>query len=1153
MLPGSPADAAVKPPSGLSQDTVTLDLALMYKLKGDELFISSAPTVITRQSYNRAAAELAGADLELSPPEQISLKLLKADIAYRTLLLDRDLSFWGAVRSLRPSSPTIHLQRMKNLLEQYSKVNSNIQEAAARNVDRDLTSAELGAIVAQQVTNLRTEGIASEKIAMQQEFAVEKQDRLDGRVVALRQDRQVLENQLEGAVSEARAASAALNSLITSAAIESIGIPAPVVSAMKDGKWERAVQAVILDQIATNPSVVSALGDIDQSVAEVAETIQTGHRLVQEGQQSLATLQAARETLRHPTIQGLTALGSQVYARLDEGTRRDWTAKVKAAVPAEGLVEMIDAVNDQPLARQLRDATVAYLSGNVRRVDDFLKGAIAVEVQRRIETLPQFDATRYQGELIAKAARLASSASDQRLLLDQAARNWSGELVAQVPASVMPQLLAAARVGSKEELSARLASSGLDALPSTVSVQGGLIQFGNAAGGVIAKTSLLTFTDRLAGTIPSVARDPQTQLVAVMDRMRDKGSEQLRQVVIDALPTDAIQGAVHRLLNDASPQSEAARRQDAWAGISGRLAPAQQGAALEGIVAAHVGSVYVAEDSERRIAQATTEARTYPPVKGQPGLDPRDQMAQAAVMAALNAAFPGASLAAGAVTSFNNFSDAIERAQNLAGQLQRNIVEELQIIDLVGEERLRREVLIADMKISQILQDSAREQQGMFQNALGINADDRVDNERRITARRSLAFYINERMRAEFDALERSISLWTGRGTIESRIRQNPQYIRLELDKDIHLYSWLDRTGESRRADIDGLEAHWQKMYQLALEDCEQLGCSPDGAGDLGKFKQTDLVPLKGLLSAADWNRLLRWQGRRDISTPLQLPMMIAPTAPLQFGVEPDLENLRVVEVRLGWRATSGLIPFSAIRLAHPGLGYVLSQGKLRRDVLLPQENTSFAAPVDINVEQARRRYLGNTAKLNQFEGYSFYSPWTLTLLPGAENWDHGHQAVFRFGLHYTSAVEVPLEADFLQRAKLQTSAAQLLPPEAFRYRASWSNGTQQTVVAQVGGTSRQIHLPSSGRIDIGIEQAAVVYAPAGVGGSAVGAKQKRVALTRSCVPDTDLRHYLRLKIRRDAPVTATGAEIRRKAETELARAKSAECRDIAISTQGAN
>jgi hypothetical protein len=1145
IAPGpAAAGEAIVAHDNVSQDMLALELALMHKTKADELFIGGA-LADARKNYEAAAADL-GDELELDPSADISLKLLRADLKYRTLLLDRGLSFWGAVQTLRPTAPSLHLRRMEALVEQYRVVNAEIEAEAARSQDGDIKSAELQAQVVARESEFRQEGVESERINAQETFTLQQQDRLDGRIDGLHAQRKVLENQLAAAVSQARAASAALNGLIADAAMASIGIPPDVARAVQNRQWDRAVLSLVSQELAASPAFQSALADLDNSVLKAAETIREGEEILRQGQEAVATVKAVRSALRDPTLENLTTIGAQVYNRLPETTRREWGRKIQEFHPAAGLVEMMNAVENVDLAKNLRASATRYLSENVGRAGDLLRTEISDQIKHNLDTIPNFDLARQQADLIAAAAAVATRAADQRMLVDQMGKTWPQLFIQSLPDRAVSQVLGAAGLATPEQLVDRLSATGLTGLTDTIKVEGGTITIvaGNDAVATIPLTAFLELPK--TARIEHVADQATNKILATTDALQESGSLAVRQVLLDTLPSGTVERAVQAVLqssNDSDTMSEAA-----WNRIAGQLTPQHQQLALASLVQADIGSLVVADRANKTNAAARAEAEIYDPSGGaQSGASAQSRMTEAAVKMAMNAVFPGASVAASAFASFNNFNDAIDRAQRLAAQLQQNIAEELQVIDLVGEARLKREVLRAELEVSRLAQESARAQHSIFATAIQIGADARFDQKRKILARRSLAFYINERMRSEFDALERSITLWTGRGTIASRVRSEPQYIRLALDQDIHLYDWLNRSGEGRRADIDGLVVHWQQMVQLAKRDCQMLGCD-DGDADLGKIKETELIRLTDLLSEPDRERLRQWQHDRG-RDPLALPIAIGLDGRLAtFGIDPDWENVRVVEVRLGRKIGSQMAKLTAMSLSHPGSGYIRRGGEMVREALLPDEFPSFDKADNFDVEELRRRFLVDRPKLNQFEGYPFYSSWMLTLLPNQENWAAGDQVLFRFALQYTGTSTISLESDFLARAGLP--APDNLSPGAYRYSARWSNGLETEARVTIDGATRRIAIPRAGQIELRPEQVAALFNPLPSGAQPAPPSAGRVEIVRSCRPNADLRSFLREQIAGTSAAGTTGAELRRETEAKLAALGGADCAERIVPIQ---
>ncbi len=1063
----------------ISWDSLTLEIALARKTLADERFLAN-DQVAAKRGYCTAKTEVVGG-LQLSTAKANARELLKADIDYRLLLLDRGIDYWGAIQTLTPDLPKPRLETLEGLLLDFEKISAEITVATRQIGAGDVEAGKLEAISREIDGRVQAETVNQQRIAIERTFQEDRQDSLDERVVELKRNRQRLENQLAAAVAQARAASSQLNRALVNAAASSLGVPPDVVQSVKDGKLDRAVlSAVTNSDLLQSAEFTSALAQVSSSNEVIAGYVKQGQELVRQGQQAKrqlegykADIELAARTYRNPSIEGLAKVGEQIYVRLDDKTKREWGEKIRAAKPVMGAIELARTLDDTNLVGHLREGAERYLAGNANfareyirsEIDRYVKSA-ATEAQSRIG--PEY------AKLLGEIAKLKLDDKAVEHLLDQILRSWPKAVLNELPAALVEDMLGIAAVPNRDALEKKLREQGLRLVKERIIVRRDRVEFYDRSTPPRSPVRTIRLPD--LGELPSkneIERygiSAQQAFENELERLR-RAEGDLRQLLLKRLPEDALENALRRSLDVTGPTAEAARRASdlknrAWQSILRSLpSDKDRQQVIEQIASMHVGSVYVAEWESSRQEQAEADLRQYSGTQpqedaagGGQGRSAEEAMAEQVAMMALNAVVPGASVAVEVAKSFVAFGEAIDKAKRLSSELQANLSEELQLIEMIKEARLKQVVLGKEREVSEIMKASAKAQYESYRFAV-TQVGTNQDKERSyIAIRRKLAFYIAERMREEFDGLDRSLGLWAGRrnsprGVIAEMVKTDPQNLRLALDSEIHLFDWLNRERESTRTDVDGLMMHWRQLVRLSKDLCQRLGCST-GIGALGQVHQTDALRLTDLVSAEDLRRLRRWK-ESGSNQPLNLTVFLQPDGRfLPLAVD----NVRVVDVRIGTRWPSGrLSALTRVLLSHPGVGYIQSGGTVTREVLLPVQRWGHATPETFDTQELLRSWQG-AGRLREFEGYPLYSAWRITLEPVEENLK-SEEIWIRFGYRYIDRANIATERQYVDST--EDGPAGLFEPAIV-----WQNDKPEALV-NIDGRPTRVSLPASGQVNL--------------------------------------------------------------------------------------
>lgn len=1064
------------PDDRISYDSLTLELALVKKTLADERFLAGDRTG-ARNTYCEAKKE-ANQPLILSTPKRNTLTLLNSDIDYRLMLLQGNFEFWGAVQSLRPSMPAAHLAALEGLLLEYEKLSGEIT-AAAREINKD--NVEIGKLKALEQEldgKVLAENVNQERITIQKTFQENRQDALDRRIDELLSNRRRLENEVATAVSNAKAASAQFTKIIVNAASASVGIPPDVAQAAQSGDVKTAVfAAVTKSDLMKSPQFTNAMADLRRNNETIAAFIKQGRDLVRKANEYKEQYETYKRTfddtarlMRKPSLEGLVQVGGQIYENLDQKTKSALRENIRAAKPVIGAVELVHTIKDPDIAKHLRSGVETFLSTNSNFASDFLRTAITAHVDEKIN-----DIEKQYSALLGEVSKVRLNIPQVEDLTDKVMQAWPNGVLSKLQQPAIDELLRATGISSPQELTDRLRLEGINLIRKNLRITTDRIEIRTLANRPLTPPVFISLAD--LGAIPAnnkIEKFGASVKAAFEDQLnRLRGSEnELRKILLKRLPVETLEAAFRQglsvpnipSLNDRI-QQEVKRKEDAWSAVVLSLSnSAQRERVVDAVASLQVGSDFVADQESKTEANQKAEKKNYSggdtpsaPNPAPANGSPEDLM----VRAALDAALPGASVAIDVVKAFFAFSDAVDAAQKAAAELQANLREELQVIELVNEARLKQVILGKEREISAIMKEAARAQYESYRFAATQVAANQGEERTYIFIRRKLAFYLAERMREEFDALDRSLALWSGRknsprGIIAEMIKADPQNVRLALDSEIHLFDWLERDRESTRADVDGLLVHWRQLTRLSKDLCARLGCV-SGAGALGQVNQTEVVKLSETLSALDLERLRLWQtsGR---SEPITLTLLLSPDG---RHLPQGIDNARVIDVRLGTTTKTGqLTALNRVRLFHPGMGYVLVDGVPTREAMLPIGRWGHAPPAPFDLQELSESWRqSSTGRARDFEGYPVFTAWQLTLEAAEEN-RKATDIELRFAYRYIDRANIYTERQYVDGP--QGGASGL-----FEAAVVWNNIAPQEARINVGGRPKLVALPPGGRIPV--------------------------------------------------------------------------------------
>ncbi len=1017
-------------------DTLTVELATAQKAIGDEKFIFGDRKG-AREAYELASRYVSEINPQNLPPQADSaaesiVNLLRADIAYRTLLLDTGYSFWGGIKSTRIYIPEIELRNLKASLSAFEKIKKEIDDRVSKL--QEVTNSELSTFAAQQVdAEGKAAAQAQQAIAadLKGSFYQRRRDSILGRIDGLAKQRAQLEQEAAAAEKEAADVKASTSSLIIQAAAASAGVPPDLAKGVATGNVKQAISGAISSGALTNiPEVASAVRDLKNAAPQLTAAVQQYEELRQKGDAIAGGLKSAETLLRNPSLENLIRVGTAACGSASlKATCTTVRADLERSKPVMSLVSVVNIAQQQgqqvqEVVKDVKRGVASLLAGDPKLIEPLTAAAkqfVAKNGLSGVETI-----TSQYRTFIDNVASLNIDDDEARLLIDKMVRIWSTAFVAHLRATaptVLDDIISDLGATSDVDVAGRLAAQGLSVV-SRLRVQAGQLQLTT----VLGDKSVGRVTDllHLAKRVPDLetTRDAlQRQYTDLITELASKGT-QYRRLILESIDVADTENILRQWLDEKDNAAAANRRADAWKAIVSN-APTNTGDWLRREVTnlgvgTLTGQAFASTPSLEPAAPAA-------PSKASGG-DTGKAVAEATAMAALNAAFPGASVVVSLVNNFTRMQLLIQRMNDLAVMMRDLLLEEARLRDVVADAILDDALAQREAEIALLLQDAAEKQVDIYRSAivsLGTQAKATRDQ---IALRRPLTFFMAERMRRQFDQLEASFATWLSpESTVAKLVHENPQNLRFAIDSDIHLFGWLNREREATRVDLDVLLNHWRQIVALVEEVKDDIGSVSPGDGRFGDIGTIDLS-LKRLVPPAQWNRFVQWQKAPGVGG-LQLTFTIDPSDNW-MGEVPDVpggrtaENVRVIEVRLAGVNRERETALNSVSLEHPGHALVRApadsenEGVFYQRELRPLVRQAAFDSGPFDVAKLRAWWSQPAAGVPRaFEGYSPYTTWTISFsaMPPDSGIDALGDIRVRISYFYIDKKRLSTEAQFVQ------------------------------------------------------------------------------------------------------------------------------------------
>lgn len=985
--------------------------------KPDEAF-----RAVVFELYAGAFATLGENVTEPPDPARLRSDMLAKDVEFRTELLAIGEDFWGGSLTSAPSIPPLHLTAMTSLLNQLEILAKEVREIEGRLGDMALQGLELSAQAAVAEGEIRGTLPSSDRIAILRRQAEQRVSVAATQIRLVQERQKQIEKEQTQLSAQIDAQSAQINKMLVSAVGSYLGVPAELQSVANGGKVEDAFRSYVASQagpLLADKEILASFGSISESAALYAERVQEvrqeiegtvrrveevrGH--IERGKRYAEDFKAI---VRQPTAEGLARIGMRVLELPGSdgaALRRSFCELVDRQKPVAALLEQArlpGAVSDR-----IRDGIIEGLrhlpSVNARLGDHVGELVTAIAPARRAAWLA--DLLQRSGSLQFPSDRADAVKTE---LARIAAELWPRTLIGRLPdhhhAQLLKELGARLGIGSEEELVDRIREVAVPRL--TVRLDQITLTVGASVYPVAAWPDMA----RLVAAAPGfevAAADVQVRLETAVARLlrEDALRDTIAKEIMRQIPFGTLEREVESLRGRAQETKQVWDRALASAGETiGADCAVPKGGAVERLVQMQVGSRTAVEVAEARgaavrldaAAPTAAPAPVPPTAPGGGGAGQSGALEREIALQALNAAFPPAGAVAGlAIKVFGSMQETKELGRMMRERTEesnRLLQTEMQLQATIEAARVAVEVNRLDGELSEIKRAAALAQYDALTRASQTAGTQTLAGLAMIQRRQPLIFYLAERLREEYDMLDRAIALWgpagqTVRDTIRRLIEEDPRNFRLALDSDIHLFQWLDRSEERVRTDIDRIVGHWRQLHRLVSDLCDRIGCQP-GQSRLGHVQQSAMIDVCALMAPSDCRQFRHWL-REGAGAGRQGPDMFSTQLifPSDAGYVPrHLLNVRVVDVRLGGYARPAehgaggeLLRVNSFQLLHPGVSFIRQPNGYAREALGPGETGTFDWPEPFDLEALGTRWnRGARTSRRFFEGYGLLTTWRL-------------------------------------------------------------------------------------------------------------------------------------------------------------------------------
>jgi hypothetical protein len=931
---------------------VEQELATTYRVLADEQFLAEdrESALLSYRSAARIAETLGG-------PNDLESELLRSELAYRQLLLERGDSFWGSRLSARPINP---VTAYVDLLSAQKDLSGQIAAVYAIDQSAPQVPPEYQIGQAMDEENVQVGELVKLAALTRVRDVERRREILDARLVAITEDQRRIAA-LRGPLLESMDhVDDALNAALISAAAQYAGIPAIEPEALGDAARGEATSLLTSAALAyaaghAPAELSSALGEFSETAKTAVELYRDVRATADQVETGLRLINAARDG----DTAAMVAAGGYLFDQLSPETQADLVSQIGGE-------------------RNIRAVIGLAQSGTAlrRELSSFLAAApeLGAAAQSAIFAFVDPAADGFETNIAALALRLfdpGRGLAEQAEGLAQLGRGWATSFVAEAIGDDKAQAVAQALGANcnafqqcRDWLHAKARAGTLLGNPAIELDRGGLLTVTAGDGTIIVQTYMADVAARIAGR-PLEGISSSGVRAALDTAFATSLGPRLRAAAIDALPGERFDANFAALLADN-------------AGLAGRAiaavsAPAGEGGGLLDRTLA--GAMLGRDLADRTLA---SNAASAPAGSG-------DQVAELAVRQALAAMGPygvAANIALTAFQSMGQLSDIAKQLDDLAKEDRKLMEERMHLTTLAQKLDTDQALAKLEEQIASLRVDGAGRRMERYRESLRSVGELNNWHRRRIRDSLPLTYYFSERVRQNLAMLDQSLGFWAGRtglsrNIIDAAVRSDPNSARLALDPQIRLFDWLGGS-TAQRTDLSRLDEQWKRNVALATQACTDLNCRSDLAV-MGSVRASGEIALSGLTKKLAPKPCAPGALRRCAE------FLLEPSNIPELG-SPDGLRLVTITARLATPTEPDGFP-AHIDIAHSGLGFMREAGRAQREQLeasrplAPKYVARDAASLSNALTDLEGRW--RTARtLGEVEGYPLFGLYRVILPP---------------------------------------------------------------------------------------------------------------------------------------------------------------------------
>jgi len=947
-----------------SANSVRYELALTLKTAGDQKFLLN-DRITAKSLYAEASKQASLVPLDSTDVNSTLLLLLKTDVAYRQALLAHGLEFWGSTYSQTPAIPVQEFNHLNSTFKTFDnslhEMNTDLQDASQTKT----TIQTFDALAQATDTSADVAALQQGKAQLASDYYNNQLGLLQDRISQDFDRQKEIGKQTQSFLSQAAEKRQALDSLIAKSLTSSIGLPVDVTS-LAGKPLDQQVLSIGTQLISSNDSeLLTSLSSFSDTSATMLKYYQGAQSLKEEVSNDVQTAQQLGLLLRNPSLDKLESVGGAIFTHLDSNTQTQWKDLVAQSKSLAPLLQLSGKETS------IRDALGAYLSKQVD-LNKYL-----TPVLEELSVTSSQELLDIQRGILSSARGLQLSDQDSKVLAEFLITSYTQQVCSLLTPTELAAILHAAQVTNVDDLHAKLVAAGMESLGSIALSTRGVVTLSTGTS-TIASLNLQNILDQVQLVPTALAKDQVAQVYERMVSRLDVSSSLLSGVITKQLLASPYSPLVMKYVTSPTAGVDQAAL---YGEVMRRLPAGGRDSALTQLAGLAVGS-----DFEQKSVYSPP-MRPQDAESGKGGTD--SALLGSAATALLGAAVPEAAVAQEVITMLTDLSEL----DGIADQISRLYKEDKEIekeqLELQGMEREARfaqQTAEMDKRIAQASFQGAVAQGDIYKQALRDQATDQREAVVKAKLHLPGLVFKAELLRRYFDGLERSLALWRGdprktHGFFEAYVRSNPEYLRYILDEDIHLYDWLDRSVEGTHIDFNTLRAHWDQLVTLSTNVCQDSGCSSD-SDVFGSVTQTAILRVSDLVPKKQMGDFAAWKSNANGSS-FTFSFLLDPG---QHLVDPALDNVRVIDVRLAGVKGSVNLPLTQTRLEHSGISYIPHAGSFFKEVFQPETAIDAQWPSDTFDTEALRLRWTHPNSRKPLEGYGLYSLWTLTLLPTSDN-----------------------------------------------------------------------------------------------------------------------------------------------------------------------